>query len=143
MAYLPLQEDAKCEWGGCKGKVSTHVTSSDDKDSAYLCSFHRKVALVNLAQFDRIHAPGNDRGAMQLRRPGSKAPPPLPRKIPKARPGQLPEEKWAQDAARKADKGASPMQPKKVEKGDDKEASGESQTFMPKISSIPTPRPER
>lgn len=46
-----------CQWHKCKNEARSHIFNSDMTDSAYLCFFHRKVALINLELHDRIHSP--------------------------------------------------------------------------------------
>lgn len=59
---------SECQWDGCGVQASYHVFNSTGRDSALLCGFHRKVALINLAEYDLVFSPNTHRNVP--RRPG-------------------------------------------------------------------------
>jgi len=142
MGYLPYEAGSKCEWGACKNAVTNHVTTSDGADSAFLCGYHKKVALINIEKYDRVHSPGNDRGAAHGKRPNSRVDPPMPKRIAKYRPENFSEEKWEQDAAKSADKNAKELKQEEPNTKLGQEASNKIAKLFPKISDIPKPRSE-
>lgn len=143
MAYLHVGDKTpKCEWHNCKDDASSHVTNSTGSDAALLCKFHKRVAVINLEQYDRIHAPESARRALENRRPGKEAPAPLPKQIPKARPGQeVMVDEWEKKAAEKADSAAVQIDKTEVDPGEDQKSSAASEIVPPLISEIPKPRP--
>jgi hypothetical protein len=90
-------------------------------ENAWLCNFHKRVAQINLEQFDRIHAPAANRNHA-----GRPTVEPLPHVKPEKRPVQNDPEQWKKDAAVKAEAAAKPIEP--------------SPSYNPVITSIPTPR---
>jgi len=117
-----------CHWENCSKRATIQLFSSDEKQQAWLCSEHRRAAMVNLEQYNAFFAPKTKK--MQGARPG--APPPMAQITPSARPGQLDSNQtWEQKAARQADAAAKPVEQPKPEPP--------KQPAQPKrISHIPT-----
>lgn len=105
-----IDNELRCQWDQCSKMACHHVFTEDGKHSAYLCGFHRRVALINLEQFGMIRAPAV--GANVGPRPGN-GPPPIRPIQPTDRPQKPKEEPWEQRAAKAADNAATELQPKK------------------------------
>ena len=144
MAYLTVGErPPKCGWP-CRSEASAHVTNSDGSDSAFLCKHHKRVAAINLEQYDRIHAPTSARRSLENRRPGTEVPEPMPRRNPRARPGQeIITQDWEKEAAKKADSAAIEVEKTKVDPGEAQKEQAASEIIPPIISDIPKPRPQQ
>lgn len=109
----------KCKWDGCGKMASHHVFNSSGRDSAMLCSFHRKVALINLKEHDLIFSPNTH--SKVPRRPGDLGNKGNDSLRPKTKPG------WEQVAAQKASKNAMPIDEFKLKR-------------LTQIDDIPVPR---
>jgi len=108
----------RCAWDGCGQDAVTYVVNHTGNDSAYLCNFHRRVALVNLEQFDTIKSP---RHSEPMKRPGSVSLPPAPPppQKPQARPGDKEKiEEWLREAAQRAEAAAVPIEPLQTDEGE-------------------------
>lgn len=131
--YHPSENRISCQWDGCVSHASSHVFNSDLTESAYLCCFHRRVAEINLENYDRIRAPAKKNGGIPglPYGPGSKVPrPPKPDLV-----ASRPVSQWMKDAANAADAAAQPINP--VE--EDQKPPGRT-IIKPIISDIPLPR---
>ena len=89
----------ECEWEGCGAAASYHVFNSTGRDSAMLCGFHRKVALINLAEYDLVFSPNTHSSAP--RRPGDLG------NVSRAPHDDV--EDWKQEAAQQASQDAVPI----------------------------------
>ena len=106
MRYHDSELNIACQWGdGCKKQALSQVFSDDLTDFAWLCGFHKKVAVINLESYGKLHGPSSSRGKTSkpgqhqqenVQRPGTKS--------------------WEQEAAKKADEKAQPLD-KEVVKG--------------------------
>ncbi len=97
--------------------ASHHVFNSTGRDSAMLCGFHRKVALINLQEHDLVFSPNTHRTAP--RRPGDLGT--------ASTSHTAPSNDWKQEAAQMASSEAVPIDEFKISR-------------LTKIDDMPGPR---
>lgn len=102
--YQVTDQKVPCNWDGCGASATAWVFNSTLTEMAWLCGFHKRVAQINLEQYDRIHAPADGRN--KTGRPNT----PLPQVAPQSRPMQNESKQWEKDAAIKAETAARPIE---------------------------------
>lgn len=95
------EKEIICSWENCKKRAVLKVYNSTMTESGWLCAFHRRVALINLELYDKLHAPSNNRSSSSPSNPLAAQQQKKSGKSKQDGDGQ-----WEKTAARKADAAA-------------------------------------
>jgi len=142
MMYRPSDAPPiPCGWTGCRDSASSIIYNSDLTDSLWLCRFHKRVAAVNLEQYDKLRVPGAVKSAEAAKRPTHGIQPP-PAGTSSKRPvdQHVDAEEWEKEAARKADAAAAPIGPQEVDEGEEGRDPDIRTIIKPIITDLPTRR---